>query len=70
MKKRTLNSLELNKSSISNLQHVNGGADAAANNAAQNQQPLDFLSIGKACSKRNSCRRVCGASSATITPIE
>ncbi|MGH1383192.1 hypothetical protein [Kordia sp.] len=71
MKTKKLKSLKLNKASISNLQQVNGGAENAndaANNAAQD--PIYFLSIGKACSKKNSCKRVCGDSTATITPIE
>jgi hypothetical protein len=71
MKTKKLKSLKLNKASISSLQQVNGGAnnaDDAADNAAQ--EPIHFLSIGRACSKKNSCKRVCGDSTATITPIE
>lgn len=68
MKTKKLTSLKLNKASISNLQRINGGADDAANNAAQ--EPVGFLSIGRKCSLKNSCRRVCGPSSATITPID
>ena len=61
MKKKNLNSLKLNKAPISNLQVLHGGSEEEqqqANNPAE-EEAADILSIGKVCSKNNTCRRVC-----------
>lgn len=59
MKKRSLKNLVINKITVSK---ISGGATDANNDAAAGA----ILSIGKKCSLRRSCPRVCGPSSNTM----
>lgn len=59
MKKKNLKNLAIKKITVSK---INGGAATNANNDAA----PDILSIGRPCSLRNSCKRVCGTSTNTM----